>query len=408
MARFVVVGAGVVGVCSAYELSRAGHSVTLVDRHDGPCGETSARNGAQLSYAYSDAMASPALLSHLPGIVMGRDPAYRVRLQTDPEFLLWGLRFLVNAGSGRFLGNTRYLLGMAAASQAAMAELLHKHDLQFDYAVAGKLILYSSPQSFAGVQAGFRLKTGLGFRQQLLGRDEATAIEPALAGYRDPIAGAVYSPEDAVGQPHLFCERLIDVMETRHGLDVRLGHAVARIDASRGQQVRLHLAGGEVLAADGAVLCTGQTGGLAAGLAEFAASWPVQGYSMTVPALSGAMKVSITDVKRKTVFARIGDKVRIAGIADIGKRRLSFDPKRFEVLRQSASEAFVGCYDVSPSAPLEPWTGARAMTPSSRPIIRRDKRTGLYLNMAYGGLGWTLALGAAAKLGELIAADFPR
>lgn len=163
MASLAVVGAGVVGVCTAYELARAGHQVILVDRNTGPAQGTSARNGAQLSYAYSDALASPSLLSHFPDILLGRDPAYRVRLQADPEFLLWGLRFLLNAGQGRFLDNTRYLLGLAAASQSTLTELLGRHQLQFDYAVAGKMILYATPEAFAGSRPGCELKAGLGF-----------------------------------------------------------------------------------------------------------------------------------------------------------------------------------------------------------------------------------------------------
>ncbi|MBE0579545.1 FAD-dependent oxidoreductase [Devosia sp.] len=403
MASLAVVGAGVVGVCTAYELARAGHQVILVDRNTGPAQGTSARNGAQLSYAYSDALASPSLLSHFPDILLGRDPAYRVRLQADPEFLLWGLRFLLNAGQGRFLDNTRYLLGLAAASQSTLTELLGRHQLQFDYAVAGKMILYATPEAFAGSRPGCELKAGLGYPLERLNRDEATAIEPALTAYRDPIAGVVYSPQDAVGQPHLFCEHLISVMQRQYELNLLLGQSVERIEAKPGRDVRMRLSTGETLVADAAVLCTGQTAGLAKGLVAPGTSWPVQGYSMTVPALGDAMQVSITDVKRKTVFARIGNHIRIAGIADIGSRNWTFEAERLESLRQSAYEAFGGCYDVGPDAPLEPWTGARPMTPSSRPIIRRDSRTGLYLNLAHGALGWTLALGSAAKVTELIA-----
>ncbi|WP_029728344.1 FAD-dependent oxidoreductase [Sinorhizobium meliloti] len=405
MAKFVVVGAGIVGVCTAYELVRRGHAVTLVDQNDEPCQGSSARNGAQLSYAYCDALASPTLLSHLIEIVLRRDPAYRVHLQADPEFLLWCLRFILNASSKRFSDNTRYLLTMAAASQSAMTELLRKHDLRFSYAVAGKMILHSTHDSFAGAKAGYRLKTSLGFPLQLLNREEAMAIEPALSAYRDPIAGVVFSPEDAVGQPHLFCQHLLGLLQREYGLELRLGKKVNRLATTPGRSVRTQLTGGEVISFDGAVICTGHTSGIAARYTGFGASWPVQGYSMTVPARADAMRVSITDMKRRIVFARIGSHIRIAGIADIGGRRVSFDDTRFGTLRKSALEAFAGCYEIGPMAQLEPWTGARPMTPSSRPIVRRADR-GIYLNLGHGALGWTLALGSAAKLGELIAADF--
>ena len=121
MAEIAVIGAGVVGVSTAYMLARRGYRVTLIDAADAPGTVASAGNAAQLSWAYGDAMASPALMRHLPTIALGRDPAFRIRWQADPDFLLWGLRFLANATPGRWWANTSAILDLAAVSRQELA-----------------------------------------------------------------------------------------------------------------------------------------------------------------------------------------------------------------------------------------------------------------------------------------------
>lgn len=399
MARIIVVGAGVVGTASAYMLCKAGHQVTLVDRNAGPCGGASVRNGAQLSYAYGDALASPSLLGHMPGILLGQDPAYRVRLHADPEFLIWGLRFVANATPARFKANTAHLLEMAQATRRLLVDVLAEFDLAFDYAVAGKMILYPTARDFEGAKPAHALKTGMGLRQELLTRDEATRIEPALAHYRDEIAGVVYSPDDAVGRPSLFCAGLIAALQARYGLQTRYLCEAERVLIRNGRACGVVFRNYETLESDAVVVATGYGGALSGPFNPgFGAVWPVQGYSVTLPALEGAMRVSITDVKRKLVFARLGEQLRIAGIADIGRRRFAFEQPRFEVLKQGAVDAFSAGFRLDPHVNPEGWSDARPCTPSSRPIIRQGKVRGLFLNHGHGTLGWTLCLGSAEIL----------
>ncbi len=404
MKRVAVIGAGVVGVASAYLLCRAGYAVTLVDRNHGPALGTSRANGAQLSYAYGDALGSPSLLRHLPEILMGRDPAYRVRLQADPEFLIWGLRLLAECLPARSLANTRHLLGLASATRRLLEDVLAEFDLSFDYHVSGKMILYSTAKAFESGANVHRLKQSMGIRQEVLDRDEATAIEPALALYPDPIGRVVYSPDDAAGRPDRFCAGLVDGLVRRYGLQTVFGEEVRGIRSLKGQVTGLSFATREPLDCDLVVMTTG--GGLdllPRGDRPFASIWPVQGYSMTARASASAMRVSITDLKRKLVFARLGDDVRIAGLADIGVKRLRFSEGRFDTFRSASIEAFGGTFDHG-ADDVSPWSGARPCTPSSRPIIRPGHLKGLYLNLGHGTLGWTLCLGSAQYLLDLVTA----
>lgn len=207
--RIAVIGAGVVGVSSAYLLAQAGHQVTLIDAEPEPGRGASAGNAAQLSWAYGDAMASPTLLRQLPRILAGRDPAFRVRLRLDPDFLIWGLRFLSHATARHWWCNTREILALAEESRLEMTDLLTRTQIAFDYRVAGKLHLYPDETGFAAARPTVERKRALGFEQHLLSRHEAETVEPALKAYQSEIGGAIHTPEDALGRrkTHLAMRR---------------------------------------------------------------------------------------------------------------------------------------------------------------------------------------------------------
>ena len=403
MAHIVVLGAGVVGVASAWVLCRAGHQVTLIDQHGGPARGASQANGAQLSYAYGDALASPSMLSHLPGIALGLDPAYRVRMQADPEYLLWGLRFLVNSTQNRFLSNTNALLRTAARTREILAELQSDLNLSFDYAASGKMILYSSAKSCDSGTPIMQLKRELGIRLEILDRTEATAIEPALNSYPDAIERVVYTPDDAVGRPDVFCAALVDALRKRYAITTLFNQQATKLLIDQGRITGLTTAAGKSVECDLLVLATGQSTQLLSWRDRpYGAIWPVQGYSLTAPAKSHAMRVSITDLSRKTVFARVGEEVRAAGLADIGARNCTFNSKRFNSFRDGAIQAFGDTFEHSPNQDIKPWSGARPCTPSSQPLVRATSVRGLYLNLGHGTLGWTLGLGSASQLADLI------
>lgn len=400
--RIAVIGAGVVGVASAYALARAGHDVTLVDAASAPAREASAGNAAQLSWAYGDAMASPALLRHLPAAALGRDPALRISWRLDPDFVLWGLRFLANTPERLWWRNTRAVLQLADDSRRDLATLLGELEIAFHYRVAGKLHLYPSAAALDGARPVVEAKRRLGLDQSLLSRAEAEAVEPALRGYAGEVAGAVWTPGDALGDAAAFARDLTAVLVARFGVVPRFGTRVTGFERRRGRLAALRLADSEPLAVDAAVVAAGATiRSLAADLPEARSIQPVRGYSLTVPWRQGAPRVSLTDVKRKLAFAAIGDRFRVAGLADTERPGAGFDAARFDVLREAARGVLPGCF--ADGLPEDRWSGERPMTPSSRPIIAPSRRIpGLYVNAGHGMLGWTLALGSARRLCELI------
>jgi len=404
MARVAVIGAGVVGVSSAYLLGKAGHDVTLIDAAAEPGRGASAGNAAQLSWAYGDAMASPALLRHLPAIALGRDPAFRVRWQLDPDFFLWGLRFLANAPFSRWWSNTEEILALAAQSRQELAALLAETEMDFDYRVAGKLHLYPDPSSISSARSGVARKNALGLEQQILSRAEAEDLEPALARYQGEIAGAVYSPGDALGDAASYCRQLTRHMVEHHQLSTLFGRQVSGLIGKGDRLSALKFDDRDELQVDIAVIAAGpQVRLLAPDLPEVRSIRPVRGYSLTISGSGAAPSISLTDVGRKLAFATIGDRFRVAGLADIDLPGAGFDPVRFETLRSSAAAVLPDVFDGADD--LMRWSGERPMTPSSRPIIAPSRRLrGVYVNIGHGMLGWTLALGSARRVVDMIAA----
>lgn len=394
----IVIGAGVVGVATAYALARRGVRVTLTDRHAGPGYGTSFANGAQLSYVYTDALASPRLLKDIPRLALGLDPAFRLRLSLDPAFLSWIAQFLGNCTASRFRANTLSALKLGLESRAAMAALMERHDLSFGHDVKGKIQVYRSPAAFEAACGVMALKREEGVEQLALSPDEAAALEPALAQGRAGIVGVIYTPAEAVGDAFRFTQSLHQVLEVEYGVNSHFGFNVERI-ALVHQGAQVIARSGETLTADMAVVCTGAQAARLLGPHGIRATvWPMKGYSFTAPLGGNPPQVSITDTSRRVVFTRLGEQIRVAGFAELGVRSADVPMGRMEDLLKAARSALPDAADYDRAE--QHWAGLRPMTPDSLPRIGHP-HPALAYNVGHGMLGWTMALGTAERLAQL-------
>ena len=398
----LVVGTGVVGMATAYALARRGLSVTLVDQASGVGQGASFANGAQLSYAYTDALANPKLLRHMPALALGMDPVFRLKASADPQYIGWLLRFLRNCTRDRALESTLSGLTLGLESRLAMHALLALHPLDFGHKAPGKLHLYKDKPSFAGAAMMARLKTAHGAQQHVLGRQEALDIEPALAAYKDDFLGAIYSPEDELGDPHRFCAALLDVLIQSYGVKLRTGVRVAEI-RPHATQPMLVSAIGEKFCADHVVICAGL--GSSRLLRRFGLCdvlMPMKGYSITAPMGAYAPKTSITDVSRKLVLCPLNGAIRVAGLAELGERDVAPCEDRLALMVESAKTAFpqAAIYD----APASIWAGVRPMTTNSLPIIQKAAPR-VTVNIGHGMLGWTYAMGSGERAAKCLLAS---
>jgi len=385
-----ILGAGVVGLTTAWMLAEAGANVTIVDRQTGPGQEASRGNGAQLSYHFVAPLASPDTLRHLPGLLLQRDGPLRVRPGWDPGFLRWGLGFLAACRPSVVRDTVASQLALAALSRAEMEGLAARLPLRFGFRRAGKLVAYRGAGSFAAARRGADAD------QQVMTPDECLALEPALRLPAAALSGGVYTASEQVGDCGAFCDGLAAQLRARNSVAWHMGATAAPV-LRDGRMVAVQ-AGGVEIGADAFVLALGAG---AAAFARQAGLWlpvyPMKGYSLTlrprIPA--SALRHSVTDADRKVVFAPLerdgAALIRVAGVADMVGHDRRLDPARLGAVRRAAEDAL----DVDWTAEQEPWAGLRPATPTSRPIVGWSRVPGLFLNTGHGALGWTLACGTA-------------
>lgn len=400
----VVVGAGIVGLGTAWALVRDGWQVTVVDR-DAPGSGASGGNGAQLSYSYVQPLADPGIWAQLPKLLLSRDSPLRFRLQADPAQWAWLAQFMWACRGSVSRATTQQLLTLATSSRQVFETLMDEEKLSCDFSASGKLVLYPDAAGLAAAQRQLELQQTLGgAAQRLLTPDACVDVEPALAAYAGQIAGGIYTPSECAVDCGALCHALHQRLVAK-GVRFVLGHPVQGWATGSGRVQAIELNGQE-LAADAFVLAAG-TGsvGLARHFGVRLPIYPLKGYSITVPLDderdTGAPKVSITDLARKVVFARLGQRLRVAGMAELVGENQALDPRRIASLQQTTQRVFPR---LQAQGPVQPWTGLRPATPRGLPLLGQQPGlpANLYLNTGHGALGLTLAMGSAERLRQTL------
>lgn len=396
--QITVLGAGVVGLTSAYYLSRAGHQVTVVDRHSDVAAETSHGNGGQLSYSYVAPLAGPGVLSKLPAWLMRSDSPVRLRLGVDLDQWRWCLKFALACTQRRSDLTTRKLLALSFVSRSLIhAFLRDEPQVDFDFSSSGKLVLHRDARAMnkAVDQLGFQ--RSLGCEQEALTADECVSLEPAIASARRDIAGGIYTRSEDTADCYRFCKALARTLRAS-GVHFLMN---TRVDELR-VKGRGHIearSGGAAIDAEHIVVATGPGAvRMLSTLGLHLPIYPLKGYSLTYGLKPGSVapSLSVTDFARKVVYARLGNRLRVAGMADLEGYSLDLDPSRLAALQAEAAALFpmatADCTDVTP------WTGLRPATPEGAPIIGPTSYRNLWVNVGHGALGFTLAAGSAALL----------
>ncbi|WP_353233755.1 D-amino acid dehydrogenase [Diaphorobacter ruginosibacter] len=402
-----IVGAGITGLASAYLLQQAGYRITLVERAQHPAAGASGGNGAQLSYSYVQPLADPGIWKMLPKLLLEKDSPLKFRPQIDPRQWSWGLQFLGACNRQTSEDSTRTLLALAAQSRRVFEDMLEREALRCEHHTPGKLVLYASQQGLDDAARQVQLQSGLGgAAQRIVDAAEAVRLEPALGAYAARIAGAVYTPSESAADCRMLCEQLSALLAER-GAALLYGAQVLNYDVQGGTITSLRTSTGQDIKADHYVLASGwESASQARALGVNVPVYPLKGYSITIDA-SGALaasphaapNVSVTDTARKVVFARLGERVRVAGMVEIVGRDTSLEPERITSLADSTREVFP---QLPLNGDLQPWTGMRPATPKGLPITGRQHGGpgNLWLQTGHGALGLTLAFGSASQLLE--------
>ena len=419
-----VVGAGIVGLSTAWRLMQDGWQVSVIEESAAPGLVTSYANGAQLSYSYVAPLAEPSAITSLPKWLLQKDGPLHIHPSLSPHFLRWTLSFALHCTSARAQQTTRDLLGLGYLSRRVLREWLADVPASWataaglDYRSNGKLVVFRNTAALASAnaQVNYQRSLDVGCEQHVLSPSECVQTEPALAAMQSKLVGGIYTPSEDVVDSHGLCKYLERLIVSRGGklhYDTRITGAV--LEGSRcialklkSQSMALQEAQAEQAAdmtefkADYFVVAAGLSSREL--LQKFDTRAPLlglKGFSITLDCEQGiAPSMSITDSHHKIVFAKLGHRLRAAGMVDLGRENREVDANRIAALIQQARDNFPDAGDYSK---VQTWAGLRPATPSGRPIIDQTAFENVYANIGHGTLGLTLAAGSADMLADKLA-----
>lgn len=405
--HIVVLGAGLIGVTSAWFLAADGHTVTVVERQPGPALETSFANGGQISTSHAEPWANPATPLNVLKWLGREDSPLLWRLRADPAQWAWGLRFLRECCPERTRANIRAILALALDSRARLKELRRELGLEYACLERGILHFYTDPAEFERAIPQAALMREYGCDRRVRTAAECLAIEPALAHAALPVVGGTWTAEDESGDAQAFTAALAARCAER-GVQFRYATPVAGLEAGNGRIAAIRLADGTRLPADACVVaCGSYTPLLLRPLGIGVPIYPAKGYSITIPLAADAPApvASLTDDGAKLVYSRLGQRLRVAGTAEFTGYDTTLNAGRITVIVRRVRQIFPRI-EIRPDA-VEPWAGLRPATPSNVPLIGPTRYGNLYVNSGHGTLGWTMAVGSGRLLADLVAGRAP-
>lgn len=402
--KVIVLGAGIVGVTSAYQLAKAGHEVTVVDRQQGPALETSFANAGEVSFGYCSPWAAPGIpMKALKWLFMHHAPLI-LRPKVDAAMLSWLVKMLSNCTSERYAINKSRMLRLADYSRISLAQVREETGIAYDERMQGTLQLFRTQQQLDASAKDVKALAADGVPYEVLDRDGCIRVEPALRHVRDKIVGGLLTPKDETGDCFKFTNALA-AKAVELGVRFQYGTTIKGLDIEGGQARGVVTEGGR-LDADAVVVALGSYSPLLLKpLGIRLPVYPVKGYSLTIPITdaSRAPESTVMDETYKIAITRLGDRIRVGGMAEISGYTNDLGLPRRQTLEHSVTDLFPGG-DV---AKASFWSGLRPMTPDGTPVIGPTKIKGLFLNTGHGTLGWTMSSGSARVIGDLVSGRKP-
>ena len=403
--KVIVLGSGVIGVASAYQLALAGHEVTVVDRQPAPGLETSYANAGEVSPGYSAPWAGPGVpLKAIKWLLMQHRPLV-IRPHLDLGLIRWGVAMLRNCTTVRYELNKGRMVRLAEYSRDCLRELRTQTGLHYDERMQGTLQLFRTQKQLDASAADISVlqRTGVGF--ELLDRAGCIRHEPALARVQHKFLGGLLLPGDETGDCFKFTQNLAAIAVHR-GVQFRHGTTIQKLQAEGGQLAGVVTDAG-VLRADAYLLALGShSPKLLKPVGVDIPVYPVKGYSITLPITdaAGAPESTVMDETYKVAVTRLGERIRVGGTAELAGYDLRLHDARRRTLEHVVTDLFPNGGDVSRA---EFWCGLRPMTPDGTPVLGATSLRKLYLATGHGTLGWTMAAGTGRVMADLISGRAP-
>jgi D-amino-acid dehydrogenase len=403
--RIVILGAGVIGVTSAWYLAQAGHEVTVIDRQPGPALETSFANAGEISPGYASPWAAPGIPAKAMKWLFMHHAPLIINARPDLAKIEWVARMLLNCTSAAYGVNKSRMVRLAEYSRDCLMQLRESTGISYDERTQGTLQLFRTQKQADASLKDIKVLQADGVPFEVLDGDACVAAEPGLAASRAKFVGGLRLPGDETGDCFKFTNRLAD-MAAAAGVTFRYGVGIDRLEREGERIAAVHTTEGRVVA-DGFVLALGAySPAMAREFGMRLPVYPVKGYSITVPIVDeGRAPVStIMDESYKIAITRLGDRIRVGGMAEISGFNNMLHERRRATLQFSVEDLFGGAGDQSKATF---WSGLRPMTPDGTPILGASTVSNLWLNTGHGTLGWTMAAGSGRVLADLVSGRAP-
>lgn len=398
--KVAILGSGVIGVASAWYLAQAGHEVVVIDRQAGPALETSFANAGEISPGYASPWAAPGIpMKALRWLFMHHAPLI-VRPRLDPAMLRWILSMLGNCNAAAYAVNKARMVRLAEFSRDRLIDLRRDAGIRYDERMQGTLQLFREQKQLDGVGKDVAVLKAGGVPFEILDRAGCLAVEPGLAGSEAPFVGGLRLPHDETGDCFKFTNALAQMCRDK-GVTFLNDHAIARLAMSGGQVDHVATDKGAVRADAYLVALGSYSPLLLRPLGLRLPVYPVKGYSITAPIVDEARAPvsTLLDESYKVAITRLGDRIRVGGMAELSGYSSHLPRARRETLEMSVGSLFPGAGDL---ARASFWTGLRPMTPDSTPVIGATPVPNLFLNTGHGTLGWTMACGSGHVIADII------
>jgi|TARA_R110000823_G_scaffold109785_2_gene229510 D-amino-acid dehydrogenase len=401
----VVLGAGVIGTTAAWYLLENGHQVTVIDRQHASAQETSFANGGQISACH----ATPWANSSTPKQILkwlGREEAPLLfRMRFDPKLFAWGLRFLRNCTDARAKENLEKALRVAVYSRDCLRQLRKDTGIDYDHRQQGILHICRDDDELTAVETATAQMRDFGLNRRVVSAEECYEIEPTLRHSKARIIGGSFTPDDESGDAQKFTSLLAEKCIER-GAIFKFGTTITGLDHDQGRITSVRTDQGKI-SGDAFAVCLGSYSPfLTKPLGIHLPIYPCKGYSISIDTTGhdGAPQTALIDDSVKMVYARLGNRLRVAGTAELDGYSLRMSERRKQLIVDKAFELFPNSGDRSK---IEFWSGLRPVTPDSAPILGSTKYGNLFLNTGHGTLGWTMSCGSGKAIADLISHKHP-
>lgn len=403
--KIAVLGAGVIGVTSAYYLAKAGHEVVVIDRQPHPALETSFANAGEISPGYASPWAAPGIpLKALKWLCMEHAPLI-LRPAIDREMIVWLAAMLRNCTAARYAVNKERMVRLAEFSRDQLIELRAATGIEYDHGTRGTLQVFKTQKQLDGVGKDIEVLRAGGVPFELLDRDGCVGAEPGLDAVKYTLAGGLRLPNDETGDCYKFTNELAK-LAAQQGVSFAFDTAIFGLRLAGGAVEAVCTSRGDIHADAFLVALGSFSPQILRPLGLKLPVYPVKGYSITVPIIqeSFAPRSTLMDETYKVAITRLGNRIRVGGMAEIAGYSTDRPVKRLRTLGHSLTSLFPGASTLEGAAL---WSGLRPMTPDGTPVVGPTSIGNLFLNTGHGTLGWTMACGSGHVIADLMSGRSP-